>query len=104
MCSKWIPQCAWSAGGHPFLTDFKILPLNHYDGIIGMDWLSAQGTMSVNWLQKWLAFEHKGKLVFLQGELPEHFAFTVVELQLLQDGTIDFITDVFTNRYQSSVV
>lgn len=45
LCSQWIPKCAWTVGGHQFTTDFKILPLQHYDGIIGMDWLSAQGTM-----------------------------------------------------------
>lgn len=50
-----------------------------------MDWLSAQGTMSVNWLQKWLAFYYKGHRVCLQGDLPTEFEFTVVELQLIQD-------------------
>lgn len=68
------------SGGHQFVTDFKILPLQHYDGIIGMDWLSAQGTMSVNWLQKWLSFDYKGTKVVLQGDLPSECEFIVVEL------------------------
>ncbi|KAM3330169.1 hypothetical protein ACQJBY_026885 [Aegilops geniculata] len=87
VCSAWIPKpkCGWSVGGHQFVTDFKILPLQHYDGIIGMDWLSAQGTMSVNWLQKWLSFDYKGSKVVLQGDLPSEFEFTVVELQLIQE-------------------
>ncbi|XP_037412327.1 uncharacterized protein LOC119275560 [Triticum dicoccoides] len=84
-CSSWIPNCGWSVGGHQFVNDFKILPLQHYDGIIGMDWLSAQGTMSVNWLQKWLSFDYKGTKVVLQGDLPSECEFIVVELQLIQD-------------------
>lgn len=44
-CKLIAPQCEWTVGGHAFKTDFKVLPLKHYDGIIGMDWLSLLGTM-----------------------------------------------------------
>lgn len=87
LCNQFIPQCTWSAAGYEFQSDFKILPLQFYDGIIGMDWLSARGTMQVNWNQKWLSFDHKGIPVFLQGELPAQFDYTVVELQLIQPVT-----------------
>lgn len=85
VCFAWIPKSGWSVGGHRFVTDFKILPLQHYDGIIGMDWLSAQGTMSVNWLQKWLSFDYKDSKVVLQGDPPSEFEFTIVELQLIRE-------------------
>jgi hypothetical protein len=63
--------------------DFKVLPLQHYDGIIGMDWLSARGTMNINWEQKWLSFDYNQLPVFLQGEPPKQFNCTLVELQLI---------------------
>lgn len=80
-----IPDCKWRAGGREFQSDFKVLPLQHYDGIVGMDWLSAQGTMQVNWREKWLAFDYHGLPVFLQGHPPETFSCTVVELHLLHE-------------------
>jgi hypothetical protein len=73
LCTHIIPQCKWMANSHEFATDFKILPLQYYDGIIGMDWLSARGTMNINWDQKWLTFDHRGATVFLQGALPSQF-------------------------------
>jgi hypothetical protein len=84
-CSLMAPQCVWSAGGHDFVTDFKVLPLKHYDGIVGLNWLSARGTMRMNWEQKWLSFEYNKHQVFLQGEPPQQFNSTIVELHLLQD-------------------
>jgi hypothetical protein len=87
------PDCPWTAGGHTFRTDFKVLPLKHYDGIIGMDWFSARGTMDINWQQKWLSFDYDQALVFLQGEPPQQFACTVVELQLMQQCKPEQIPD-----------
>lgn len=60
-CTHMIPKCSWSADGHTFKSDFKILPLQFYDGIIDMDWLVARGTMQVNWEQNWLSFDHFGQ-------------------------------------------
>jgi hypothetical protein len=77
------PHCSWTSDGHDFTTDFKVLPLRHYDGIIGVDWLSARGTMHINWEQKWLSFEYNNNQVFLQGELTPHFDCTIIELHLL---------------------
>ena len=37
VCDQMIPQCTWTVDGNQFTTDFKLLPLQHYDGIIGMD-------------------------------------------------------------------
>lgn len=87
-CTHVIPQCEWSSGGHTFQCDFRVLPLTHYDGIVGMDWLSSLGTMQVNWLEKWLAFEYKGAPIFLQGHPPASFNCTVVELHLVQPDSV----------------
>lgn len=40
-CTHKIPHCSWSTGGNTFRSEFKILPLQFYDGIVGMDWLAA---------------------------------------------------------------
>lgn len=58
-------------GGVTFTTDlFKLLPLSGYDLILGMDWLEGHSPMSIRWVYKWLEFEHKGKIMKLQGVLP----------------------------------
>ncbi|XBI72263.1 hypothetical protein VPH35_066259 [Triticum aestivum] len=87
-CTHIIPACAWSAASHEFKCDFKVLPLQHHDGIVGMDCLSSLGTMQVNWLEKWLAFDHHGRSVFLQGCPPKTFSCTVVELHLVQPENV----------------
>lgn len=84
-CTHYIPHCPWSCGKLEFSTTFKILPLAHYDGIVGMDWLSTHSPQLVDWKQKWLAFQHKGTWVCLQGETSVDFECTVVELQLLSE-------------------
>ena len=86
-CTHVIPQCLWSASGHEFDCDFRVLPLKHYDGIVGMDWLSSLGTMQANWLENWLALEYKGAPIFLQGHPPTSFNCTVVELHLVQPAS-----------------
>lgn len=84
-----MPACKWKSGGYEFQCDFKVLSLEHYDGIVGMDWLSSLGTMQVNWREKWLAFEHKGAHIFLQGHLPSQFNCTIVELHLVHPDSSD---------------
>lgn len=49
-----------------------------------MDWLCSLGTMQINWLEKWLAFEYKGAHVFLQGYSHVSFNCKVAELHLVQ--------------------
>lgn len=36
-----------------------------------MDWLESHSPMHIDWKQKWLSFAHKGRIVQLQGILPE---------------------------------
>jgi hypothetical protein len=33
-----------------FLSDFKVLPLQHFDLIVGYDWLELYNPMRVHWL------------------------------------------------------
>lgn len=96
LCTHMVPKCKWSIAGHHFLTDFKILPLKHYDGIIGMDWLAARGTMQVNWDQKWLSFDHKGTHICLQGPPPAEYTCTMVEIHLVREGEDEMLPDEIT--------
>jgi hypothetical protein len=57
LCETAIPSCKWKCGTMEFCTSFKILPLQGYDGIVGMDWLSSHSPQIVDWKEKWLAFQ-----------------------------------------------
>lgn len=46
-CFSQFPQLEWSVQGCSFHSDAKILPLAHYDLIIGMDWLVQHSPMHV---------------------------------------------------------
>jgi hypothetical protein len=46
MSKQFIPDCQWYWGGVTFQTDFKLLSLDGYDLILGMDWLESHSPMS----------------------------------------------------------
>lgn len=46
-----------------------MLPLAHYDLVVGMDWLAQHSPMQVDWAQKWLVIPYEGASCALQGEL-----------------------------------
>jgi hypothetical protein len=56
-----IPNCEWHCQGATFNTTMKVIPLQCYDVILGIDWLKAQSPMEVDWNCKWIAVK--------QGEL-----------------------------------
>ena len=45
LCSSQILKAKWSIQGCSFQSDIKILPLSHYDMILGMDWLERYSPM-----------------------------------------------------------
>jgi len=45
LCSSQILKEKWSIQGCSFQSDIKILPLSHYDMILGMDWLERYSPM-----------------------------------------------------------
>jgi hypothetical protein len=47
-CTHHIPQAVWSIQGCSFTTDLKILPLQSYDMILGLDWLSSFSPMQIH--------------------------------------------------------
>ena len=44
-CSLMIPALSWLCQGHTFSTDMRVLELEAYDAILGMDWLKKHSPM-----------------------------------------------------------
>lgn len=65
--SHFVPNYQWYYRGVTFNTDFKLLPLDGYDMILGMDCLESNNPMSIHWEEKWMKFGYKGREVQLQG-------------------------------------
>lgn len=69
-CTHQLPDQMWGLQGYSFTTTFKIMPLQSYDIILGMDWLSLYNPMHFHWTEKWLQFKQDNQLIKLQGILP----------------------------------
>jgi hypothetical protein len=86
-CHYEIPSSEWLCQGYIFTTSMKVLPLSGYDMVLGMDWLEMFSPMEVNWKDKWISFQANGKLVKLQGILPNTACSQLITLDQL-DGLI----------------
>jgi hypothetical protein len=53
--------------GTMFTSPFKILPLDYYDAILGMEWLQMFSPMNIEWKEKWLSFQYQGTQITLHG-------------------------------------
>ncbi|XP_014754072.1 uncharacterized protein LOC106866060 [Brachypodium distachyon] len=53
--------------GHTFTDDLRVLNLDCYDIILGMDWLEDCRDMWVNWQKKTMCFKYQGKRITLRG-------------------------------------
>lgn len=69
-CTHEIQHCPVNIQGHCFLVNLKILPLQCYDIILGIDWLEQYSPMEVHWKNKMLSFEYKGHPIQLIGVQP----------------------------------
>lgn len=47
-----FPQAKWSVDAYSFCSTLKVLPLHHFDMILGMDWLEEHSPMKVHWKLK----------------------------------------------------
>lgn len=66
-CSSLVPSVVWTIDQYHFTHDLKVLPLDSYDIILGMDWLPLFSPMKVDWRQRWLAIPYHGITIHLQG-------------------------------------
>lgn len=69
-CSSEIVGAKWSVQGCSFISDVRVLALDHYDLIVGMDWLEQYSPMKVHWKQKWMVIPYLGSSSLLQGLAP----------------------------------
>jgi hypothetical protein len=70
-CVSLLRGAVWTIGNYQFQHDLKILPLGHYDIILGMDWLQLFSPMKVDWRRRWFAIPYSGTTVLLQGISPD---------------------------------
>jgi len=66
-CTHELLNCPWSVKGTMFTSPFKILPLDYYDAILGMEWLQMFSPMNIEWKEKWLSFQYQGTQITLHG-------------------------------------
>lgn len=69
-CTAAVSQAVWTMQGCEFVQDLKVLPLQFYDLILGMDWLESFSPMKVDWKHKWMVVPYKGGSAILQGICP----------------------------------
>jgi len=87
-CDSYFSALQWTTNGCSFHSEAKVLPLAHYDMIVGMDWLESFSPMKVDWKQKWLLIPYQGSTALLQGiqsSIPE-FSVVKICVVLLVDG------------------
>jgi len=58
---------SWWSQGHTFTTDARVLPLQYYDMVLGMDWLEQHSPMWIHWKRKLLRFSYQGSRISLKG-------------------------------------
>lgn len=66
-CSNAILGCQFTIAGHQFSHDLKILHLDSYDLILGMDWLEKYSPMHIHWRSKWISLPYQDSTILLQG-------------------------------------
>jgi hypothetical protein len=48
-----------------------VLPLKHYDVILGFDWLETFSPMKIHCKAKWMSISYEGGIALIQGILSE---------------------------------
>jgi hypothetical protein len=67
VCDSIVTNLPWTSQGHTIHTDLRVLNLDAYDGVLGMDWLDAHSPMTCQWKEKAISFDHQGFWITLQG-------------------------------------
>jgi hypothetical protein len=70
-CTHEIVACPMWISGYAFKMTLKVLPLQCYDMILGMDWLAQHSPMEVDWNTKWMSFDYQGAKMLLQEISPK---------------------------------
>jgi hypothetical protein len=92
-CSIQLQHVVWELQGCQFCSDFKVIPLEHFDVILGYNWLETFSPMRVHWKEKWLAIPYDNSTVVLQGILSTLCPGTVVKLYQLSEDDLNLDDD-----------
>jgi hypothetical protein len=69
-----------------FQSDLGIIPLQHFDILLGYDWLEHHSPMRVHWATKWMSIPYGTTIVLIQGIIAELMEGSVVQVcQLTED-------------------
>ena len=61
--NQMISQLQWYIQGHIFTFDARILPVKHYDIIMGVDWLEKHSPTWIHWSKKMMRLPHMGRRI-----------------------------------------
>ena len=98
-CTSVIRDCQFTLQGHSFVHDLRILQLDSYDLILGMDWLERFSPMEIHWKDKWITLSYDGHQLVLHGlsttEAPEMvFQLFSVEIQSSSNEQVAWAHDI----------
>jgi hypothetical protein len=98
----------WFLQGYVLHSDLKVLGLQHFYMVIGMDWLEKFSPMKIHRAQKWMTIMYHNVNITLQGLLPGALDCAMVELMQLStdkemsksDETLEVI-QIVLQQFQS---
>jgi hypothetical protein len=67
-CESQFLNAAWEIQHCRFVSDLRVLQLQHYDMVLGFDWLEKFSPMRLHWAQKWIAIPYESGTVVLSYE------------------------------------
>jgi hypothetical protein len=91
MACQWqLHQAEWQTQGYTFNSNFIVLPLRHFEVILGYDWLEAHSPMKVHWAEKWMSIPYGSGSVMIKGILSKLELGTVFHVcQISEDLKLD---------------
>jgi hypothetical protein len=85
-CGYQFWQALWEVQGYQFHSDMKILPLKHYDMVLGYDWLAQFSPMKIHWAAKWMTISYGSHTAVIQGVLSEIHVGSMLQVCQVVDG------------------
>jgi hypothetical protein len=79
--------------GCHFCSNFKVLPLQHFDVVLGYDWLEEFSPMKVHLAEKWIAIPYATGTMVLKGILSKLCPSAVVQLFHLSEQDLNLEDD-----------
>jgi hypothetical protein len=87
-----LQDVVWEVQGYKFYSNLKVIPLQHYDLILGYDWLEKFSPMKVHWGAKWMSIPYGTDTVILQGLLSSLQPGAIVQVYQLTEADLNLDT------------